>query len=390
MRKTQYSLRLYDQELLQFQIAEGLSLAAEITSVDESSRPLLPLDLDCTGEGILHWLRQRFIPRGRNYADQICRAVGCTPMDTMELVRISKGLSLNDAYWVVPAGFPGTFAESNLYENPFCPELVRIALTGVGPRPETFTRSPELTTNGMLQKAWVRDGDGEILLYKAGTSGVSNAGREPFCEYYAAQVAQRMGLSAVPYDLALWHGIPVSTCPLFTSSTTAYIPIGRLVREGGIQGCLAFYDALGPAFSQQIRSMLVFDALTYNEDRHFGNFGVLRDNATGRIIAPAPIFDNGLSLLCYCSTEAMGDYGRLREYAAGRTNPYGISFEAVCAAALGETQRAQLERMVGFTFRRHPAMNFPEAHLAALERLLQGRVQQLLSIPSASGSPFRA
>ena len=46
--------------------------------------------------------------------------------------------------------------------------------------------------------------------------------------------------------------------------------------------------------------MLVFDALIYNEDRHFGNFGVLRDNHSGNIIAPAPIFDNGLSLFCYC------------------------------------------------------------------------------------------
>ena len=45
-----------------------------------------------------------------------------------------------------------------------------------------------------------------------------------------------------------------------------------------------------------ICSMLVFDALIYNEDRHFGNFGVLRDNHSGNIIAPAPIFDNGLSL----------------------------------------------------------------------------------------------
>lgn len=80
----------------------------------------------------------------------------------------------------------------------------------------------------------------------------------------------------------------------------------------------------------------------------------------------------------------MGDCERLREYAADRANPYGISFEAVCAAVLGEAQRQQLERMIGFKFRRHPALNFPEAHLAALERLLQGRVRQLLAIPSAA------
>ena len=44
--------------------------------------------------------------------------------------------------------------------------------------------------------------------------------------------------------------------------------------------------------------MLVFDAVILNEDRHFGNFGLLVDSHTNKIIAPAPIFDNGLSLLC--------------------------------------------------------------------------------------------
>ena len=62
-------------------------------------------------------------------------------------------------------------------------------------------------------------------------------------------------------------------------------------------------DTVGKDFAEQIRSMLVFDALIYNEDRHFGNFGVLRDNHTGSIIAPAPIFDNGLSLFCYAGKE---------------------------------------------------------------------------------------
>ena len=71
-----------------------------------------------------------------------------------------------------------------------------------------------------------------------------------------------------------------------------------------------YYDKLGPEFSEQIRSMLVFDALIYNEDRHFGNFGVLRDNHSGNIIASAPIFDNGLSLFCYAGKE---DYANLDE-----------------------------------------------------------------------------
>ncbi len=382
MRKNTYSLRLYDEELLQFQTTVRPSgVTAEITFVQENTRHLLPLDLECTGEGILQWLDRRVIPRGRNYADEICRAVGCNPNDTMGVIEVSKGLSLNDAYWIVPADFPGTFAEYNLFDNPFCPEITRIALTGVGPRPVTFPLSPEFTTNGMLQKAWIRTEEGGIYLYKAGTSGVSNAGREPYCEYYAAQIAETMGLHAVPYNLTEYRGITVSTCPLFTDQDTAFIPIGRLIRDVDLSKCLTFYNSLGPVFSEEIRSMLIFDALTYNEDRHFGNFGVLRDNRTGRITAPAPVFDSGLSLLCYASVEAVGDYEKLREYAAGRTNPYGMSFEAVCAAVMGETQRQQLERMAGFQFRRHPSINFPEVHLQALEQLLQVRAEELLSIP---------
>lgn len=64
--------------------------------------------------------------------------------------------------------------------------------------------------------------------------------------------------------------------------------------------------------------------INYNEERHFGNFGVLRDNHTGKNVAPAPISDNGLSLFCFAGRE---DLPTLAEYAKTRTNPYYISFE---------------------------------------------------------------
>ena len=160
---------------------------------------------------------------------------------------------------------------------------------------------------------------------------------------------------------------------------TAYIPIGRIVRTGGIAACLAYYDKLGPEFSEQIRSMLVFDALIYNEDRHFGNFGVLRDNHSGNIIAPAPIFDNGLSLFCYAGKE---DYANLDEYAKTRSNPYNISYEEVCAEVMGPKQKEQLRRMIGFRFKRHESLGLPEEHLQAIEKHLESRVRKLLAIPT--------
>ena len=125
--------------------------------------------------------------------------------------------------------------------------------------------------------------------------------------------------------------------------------------------------------------MLVFDALIYNEDRHFGNFGVLRDNQSGQIIAPAPVFDNGFSLFCYAGEE---DYGDLDEYAKTRSNPYNISYEEVCAEVMGLRQKEQLRHMIGFRFRRHPSLNLPEEHLRAIEKHLESRVRKLLAIPA--------
>ena len=103
------------------------------------------------------------------------------------------------------------------------------------------------------------DGDG-IYLYKGGTSGAANTGNEPYSEFYASQIAQVMGLHAVRYELENWKGILASRCKLFTDIDTAYIPIGRIVQEGGLKACLEYYEKIGPEAYEEIKSMLVFDA----------------------------------------------------------------------------------------------------------------------------------
>lgn len=378
-----YSLRIYDTELMKFSLEKrGLEgLVADILSINAELNHLMPLDMECTGEGVIKWLERRVIPKNRTFVDQILKTLGLSHNDTKGIIDVCKGLSLNDSYWIVPEDFEGSFEQYNLYDNRFSEMLALVAYTGAGQTKQAFTTSPELTTNGMLPKAWrFIEGEG-IYLYKGGTSGASNAGREPFCEYYASQIAETMGLNAVHYDLENWKGITASKCELFTDKDTSFVPIGRIVKSGGIQKCLDYYDKLGKDFSEQIRSMLVFDALIYNEDRHFGNFGVLRDNHTGKIVAPAPIFDNGLSLFCFAGQE---DLPNLAEYAKTRTNPYYISFEEVCAAVMGTKQKEQLRRMLGFKFIRHPKLNLPEEHLVAVERVLERRVRELLEVPVRS------
>ena len=252
-----------------------------------------------------------------------------------------------------------------------------VAYTGVGHSNEAFTTSPELTTNGMLPKGWRLIKNDSIYLYKGGTTGASNTGNEPYSEFYACQIAETMGLNAVHYDLENWKGILASKCKLFTDIDTSYIPIGRIVKSGGLKACIEYYKTLGTENLEQIKSMLVFDAVIYNEDRHFGNFGVIRDNKSGKITASAPIFDNGLSLFNFATKE---DFEDLDSYAKTRTTPYGVSFEDVCAEVLGKTQKAQLRRLIDFKFKRHSTINLPEWRINAIEQHIQKRVIQILNI----------
>ena len=378
-----YSLRLYDDEILTFTLEEkGLEgLKSHIVSINEDMKNLFPLDLELTDEGIFKWLERRVIPKNRAFVDEILKVLGLSHNNTKSIIDVSKGLSLNDSYWIVPSNFDGTFKEYNFHENRFSEDLSLVAYTGVGTANQAFTTSPELTTQGMLRKAWRFIEDDGIYLYKGGTEGFANSGNEPYSEYYACQIAIAMGLYAVEYDLENWKGILASKCEIFTDIYTSFISIGRIVKSGGIKACLEYYENMGKDCADFLKSMFVFDAVIYNEDRHFGNFGVLRDKKNGMIIGPAPIFDNGLSLFNYAMDNDIKD---LENYAKTRCNPYGVSYESICAEVMGTKQKNQLRKLIDFKFTRHPSINLPEERLVAIEKHIQSRVRKLLALPTTS------
>ena len=377
-----YHVKLYDDILLTFSLkAKGLEgLTAEIHFIDESKQSLLPVDLAVTGEGIVKWLAERVIPKNRAYVDVILKQFGLNANNTKGIIDLCLGLSLKDSYWVTPVEFIGTFDEYNLFENPFSETLSLIAFRGSGNVEKESFISPEFTTNGMLRKAWRHiDGDG-IYLYKGGTEGAANTGNEPYSEYYACQIAKAMGLKCAMYDLENWKGILASKCALFTDIDTAFVPIGDLMKSSTLKAELDCYESFGKEYYDDVCSMLVFDAVIYNEDRHFGNFGLLRDNHTGEFTGTAPIFDNGLSLFNFAMPD---DLKHLDAYAKTRTTPYRISFEDVCRAVMSSKQKNQLRKLVNFTFTRHPSINLPEERLQAIENHIQKRVRELLAIPNA-------
>lgn len=121
--------------------------------------------------------------------------------------------------------------------------------------------------------------------------------------------------------------------------------------------------------------MLVLDALILNTDRHYGNFGVLVDSKTNRIVAAAPLFDHGCSLL-YASMR--GDYDDLDTYMATQLPRAYDDFIAVAQRYMGRAQRECVRAALDFKFKKHPRYNWPDWRLRALEGMIRNQARKLL------------
>ncbi|HAG13089.1 MAG TPA: protein kinase, partial [Ruminococcus sp.] len=250
--------------------------------------------------------------------------------------------------------------------------------TGYGSSVTTsLMSSPEFTTNGMLPKCWRRV-DGRILLYKGGTSGASNSGNEPYSEFYAAQIAQTLGIRAIPYGLSNWKGELCSTCELFTSKEYAFLPVGRLVTRGGMAAVREYYQKLGAEYVDALNDMLVLDAVICNTDRHYGNFGLLIDNHTNQITAPAPLFDHGNSLFNFAVGGDLQDADSLAAYADSLVPAVYDDFIGTAKAVMTKRHRDALRKLLNFRFKRHPRYNLPDERMMLIEKEVQRRARLLL------------
>ena len=376
------TLKHRDRELLRFEWVEPQGV--RVVSVNDAERKFLPLEMKgvASDETLWTWLTRRIVPKHRHYIQMMLGNLGIFHKDAKAIIEICKGLSLNDVYWVVSDDFKGAWKDFNLYHNEFSKTLAVMAFTG-GFRGEfnaerESSSSPEFTTNGMLAKCWRRRA-GRVLLYKSGTEGAANTGFEPYSEFYAAQLAEALGLAHVPYGLENFKGRLCSTCPLFTSEKTGFVPAGRIVSRDEALADSRFAD------------IFFFDALIFNTDRHLGNFGYLINNDTNEIVGAAPIFDNGyglFSLAMYRPGHRHDEFGDLRKF-IGHIMP--ALYERWLGFAGGVTQgmMKRLEKLKGFRFKRHKYYNLPVDQLHKIEDFLQKRVSEIVEYGTEADNLLR-
>ena len=378
-----YYLKLFDKNLLSFEMSNEIGLEISNIRILEENRKIFPINLqeEISSDNIINFIKSRIIPKNRAYVHQILEAMNLSINDTKGIIDISKGLSLTDSYWIVQDENL-KFNDYNLFDNDFSEVLSLIAFTGYSSKIKDLITSPEFTTNGALPKAWRRI-DGKVYLYKGSTESWNflNTGFEPYSEYYSSQLLEQMGIGHVKYDLEKWKNMLCSTCELFTSKEISYVQAGDIIKSGGINAVYEYVKSKG--FEKKFADMILFDSLTSNIDRHFGNFGFIRNNETGEIIDFAPLFDNGEALLSKATPDIFEENKKFDEYInndATMISYYGTSYKKLVETFCGKEQLQELKNILTFEFSKHNSYNLYDNRIKSLSRMIQQRARLYIDI----------
>ncbi len=243
------------------------------------------------------WWRGRGIPATRAEIQQILDDAGVLVPE--ELIMRNLGLSLSDQYWIRPQGVQLKWGDINFFNNDF--DKVSETTEPFSPVSTTAGAHPDNTSDGNLSKRWVVQ-NGRRVLLKGG--GANN--QEPYNEVVATDLHKRM-LQAddefVSYHLINDAGTAECACENFLTDEEEFVPaiyVDRLLPERNDLNHFQHYvrccKSLGiNGIELALYKAIVCDDIIANGDRHYRNFGVIR-NVETLACRPAPLFDSGSCL----------------------------------------------------------------------------------------------
>lgn len=291
-----------------------MSTAGYITEVLQIYNPeafpvgIFTDDFNKLADKLNQWWRSRIIPASRDGLRYILHLYDVE--SSAVLSKRSLGLSLSDQYWLKPVGSELTWQNINFFTNDFSKELGEAFFQKESSRPAINPFTPDASSNGWLKKKWVKI-NGVTYLAKAGSVPLL---QQPYNEIAAANVAEALTIKHVPYELIIEDNRPLCLCPNFITTETEFVP-AYFVKDsltksnndsvyGHFLRCCEQLQI--PDVAVYLQQMLCLDYLIENSDRHYGNFGFIRDVNSLKFLGPAPLFDNGTSLWCESLNSEIG------------------------------------------------------------------------------------
>lgn len=252
------------------------------------------------------WFKGRGIPSWRKDLEKLLNKLNVSSPD--ELLNKYYALSLSNQYWLKEENSNVEWKDINFFTNNFEYEAyLEASLVSSSSMKkvdnETILRSPNNTTDGMLQKGWIIE-DGKRVLVK-GTYTQNK--EEPINEWLASNISKRLGFDYCEYKVE-WSdktGL-ISKCDNFINENEEIVSAYDIFRYEIKPDCLNDYEFYVqilekhnvPNARKNVADMFVVDYLMKNTDRHMKNFGIIRNVETLDWVRTTPIFDTGQSMEC--------------------------------------------------------------------------------------------
>lgn len=250
------------------------------------------------------WWKSRFVPSDRAFLRKVFEKLKIKSVD--ELISRTHCASLSDQYWTQKADGNSRWEDVNFYTNSFDDSVGTVLLLNADRDfSEKSLDTPDFTTDGQLPKKWlIKD---KIRYLVKGTESVFQ--QEPFNEWLASDICRKLNLSHVEYDVLNSEDKDgekeyFSRCANFTDETKEFVPAYFVVNsfkksnsDSDFNHFLKCSAKLGiKNVETDVTNMLLVDFLMSNTDRHYRNFGFLRNSETLEWLGFAPIFDTERSM----------------------------------------------------------------------------------------------
>ena len=264
---------------------------------------LAPLAYRNTDAGLKKWWKNRAAPLSQGRMKELLRKQGLS--STGEYLTTNLGLSLTDYYWIRPVDSNLSWEDINLFDNDFR-ESILFVPSGSEPEAETASYSPNSSLVGDIEKTWII-ADGERCIIKGNRNQLSS---ESINEVIASRIHELQGYgNYTQYDLIKIKGTKYDygcICRSFASQNLEFVPAWAVCTSEKKPNHLSDMEHIIAVCSkhgidpEQLRRDLEYQIMTdfiiSGYDRHYNNFGFLRDAETLKFIRMAPIFDSGGAL----------------------------------------------------------------------------------------------
>ncbi len=249
-----------------------------------------------------NWWEERAIPISREHIDKVLKKLHIS--NTLTLSEKNYGLSLSDRYWINDVNNQKKWKDINFFDNVFSDELGMLTLSSIEKSTKKLM-SPNSTLGGDIEKMWTISDNKRVLV----KSGKSMFKQEIQNELIATKLYDRLlnkdeFVTYYPYKI---RNNEYVACNNMLKDNEELIPMWDIIKNKPKPNHQSYYDFVIESLKNlglkdvenTLSKMFVCDFIIANRDRHYGNFGVIRDVETLECKRIAPIYDSGNSVYCW-------------------------------------------------------------------------------------------